>query len=261
MTALITLLVIITVSMLVVRIGSISLQMTGLSKEVASFQAQSAFSGVGFTTAESESVVSHPVRRRLVRVLMLMGTAGITSAVATLIMAFTQSTEEDWPHRLAALLGGVLLLVLVSRLRLINTILTWAITKALAKWTKIAVHDYEQILQVSRGYSLAQILLEEGEWLSHKSLRQLNLTSEGVLVLSIARQDGMVLGAPDPDTVVHPGDKLFCYGLEANLANLSERRIGSAGEQAHRQMMIRHKLSQTAEIALDRETGTQQAVK
>lgn len=47
MAVLIFLLVAIAISMLVVRIGAIALQMTGLSADVASFQAQSAFSGVG----------------------------------------------------------------------------------------------------------------------------------------------------------------------------------------------------------------------
>lgn len=56
MLALISLLVIVTVSIIIVRIGSVALTMTGVSKDLAVFQAQSAFSGVGFTTDESESV-------------------------------------------------------------------------------------------------------------------------------------------------------------------------------------------------------------
>jgi len=78
MIALISLLVIITVSLIVIRMGAVALSMTGISEDMAVFQAQSAFSGVGFTTKESESVVNHPVRRRIIRLLMLMGNAGIT---------------------------------------------------------------------------------------------------------------------------------------------------------------------------------------
>jgi hypothetical protein len=59
MVALTSLLVVITISIAVVRMGSVALVMTGLSKDHAVFQAQSAFSGVGFTTTESESVVGH----------------------------------------------------------------------------------------------------------------------------------------------------------------------------------------------------------
>ena len=69
-------------SIIFVRIGAVALEMTGLSREVATFQAQSAYTGVGFTTSESEYVVSYPVRRRIIRILMLVGSAGIASAMA-----------------------------------------------------------------------------------------------------------------------------------------------------------------------------------
>ena len=84
MVALISLLVIITLSIVAVRIGAIALELTGLSPEIASFQAQSAFSGAGFTTSEAEVIVSHPVRRRIVRILILFGSAGLTTSIATL---------------------------------------------------------------------------------------------------------------------------------------------------------------------------------
>ena len=80
MIALLSLLMVILFSIIFVRIGAVALEMTGLSREVATFQAQSAYTGVGFTTSESEYVVSHPVRRRIIRILMFVGSAGIASA-------------------------------------------------------------------------------------------------------------------------------------------------------------------------------------
>ncbi|MFA5411633.1 MAG: potassium transporter TrkA, partial [Candidatus Omnitrophota bacterium] len=88
MIAIFGLLIIILLSIIVVRIGAVALELTGLSPEIASFQAQSAFSGVGFTTLESEAIVTHPLRRRIVRVLILLGSAGITTSMATLVLAF-----------------------------------------------------------------------------------------------------------------------------------------------------------------------------
>jgi Trk-type K+ transport system membrane component len=57
-------LLIFAISLLIVRIGSIALQMTGLSPNVASFQSVSAFSGAGYTTEEAEQTVSTPGRRK-----------------------------------------------------------------------------------------------------------------------------------------------------------------------------------------------------
>ncbi|WP_337954338.1 hypothetical protein [Aciduliprofundum sp. MAR08-339] len=71
MIALISLLIVILFSIIFVRFGAVALEMTGLSREVATFQAQSAYTDVGFTTGESEYVMSHPVRRKIILILSL----------------------------------------------------------------------------------------------------------------------------------------------------------------------------------------------
>ena len=50
-----------------------------------------AFSGVGFTTQESETLMGHSLRRKILSFLMLMGSAGLTSAIATLILTFVSA--------------------------------------------------------------------------------------------------------------------------------------------------------------------------
>lgn len=85
LTALVTLLVI-------GRLASMALMMTGLSKDVARFQSRSALTGAGFTTRESESVVDHPVRRRIVELLMIAQSAGLATIVVSLILSFSGQT-------------------------------------------------------------------------------------------------------------------------------------------------------------------------
>ena len=67
MYALVSLLLVASLSLLVIRVGSVALSMTGLSEEVASFQSLSAFSGAGFTTEEAERTIAYPARRRVRR--------------------------------------------------------------------------------------------------------------------------------------------------------------------------------------------------
>lgn len=88
MFAVASLLVVILLALLVMRVATVVLTLTGLSRESARFQARSALTGVGFTTREAESVVNHPVRRRVVMLLMLIGSAGVISVVTTLILSF-----------------------------------------------------------------------------------------------------------------------------------------------------------------------------
>lgn len=91
MGAIISLLVIAGVSLIIVRIGSIAMMMTGLSWEVANFQAYSAFFGVGFTTAEAELAISTPQRRRIIKHLILTGNLGLTAALGSGIVAFVKA--------------------------------------------------------------------------------------------------------------------------------------------------------------------------
>lgn len=73
MLSIVSLLIVLTLSILVTRIATVALAHTGLSRESAKFQARSAFTGVGFTTNESEKVVNHPIRRRILLLRMLLG--------------------------------------------------------------------------------------------------------------------------------------------------------------------------------------------
>lgn len=115
MLALFSLLIIILLSIVVVRIGAIALELTGLSPEIASFQAQSAFSGVGFTTREAEAIVTHPVRRRIVRILILLGSAGVTTSIATLVLAFVGQTGKGMLVRGQTLISGLVVIFFFAR--------------------------------------------------------------------------------------------------------------------------------------------------
>ena len=76
-------LLVITVSFVIVRIGAIAFNLTGLEWSLAKFQALSCFSTTGFTTRESELIVSDPKRRRIASILMVLGNAGLVTLVAT----------------------------------------------------------------------------------------------------------------------------------------------------------------------------------
>jgi hypothetical protein len=59
-------------SLVITRVATVALTLTGLSEEAATLQARSTFTGIGFTTREAEYVVDHPVRRRIVVTFMLL---------------------------------------------------------------------------------------------------------------------------------------------------------------------------------------------
>lgn len=52
-------------SFLIVRAASVALMITGMEKKKARFQASSRFSGTGFMTKDTESVMDHPQRQKI----------------------------------------------------------------------------------------------------------------------------------------------------------------------------------------------------
>ena len=214
MVAIFSLLIIILLSIIAVRIGAIALELTGLSAEIASFQAQSAFSGVGFTTRESEAIVTHPLRRQIVRVLILMGSAGVTTSIATLVLAFIGQTGKNIMTRGETLLIGLLVIFLLSRSKYIYNIMKRVITSALKKWTTLRIYDYEQMFGLSEGFAISKITVGKNSALKEKQLKDLRLELEHILILAIYRKAGTkkhLIGAPHGEEVIKAGDELICY--------------------------------------------------
>ncbi|MDD5291942.1 MAG: TrkA C-terminal domain-containing protein [Candidatus Omnitrophica bacterium] len=214
MIALFSLLIIIIMSVVVVRIGSIALELTGLSPEIASFQAQSAFSGVGFTTQESEAIVTHPLRRRIIRILILFGSAGVTTSIATLVLTFVGETGKDLLIRGLTLLLGVLVIFLFARSRHLYVLMRKVISRALEKWTTFRIFDYEQLLGLGEGYSITRATVRSDSWLVGKKLSDLRLDKDGVLILAIYRKvhkKEVFIGAPAGETDIKGRDVLICY--------------------------------------------------
>lgn len=91
MIAALTLLFLLAASMMVVRIGSSALRLTGMSQTIARFQALSAFSGTGFTTSEAEEMMHHPTRRKILVLLMVIGSLGVVTVLSTVILGLVNS--------------------------------------------------------------------------------------------------------------------------------------------------------------------------
>lgn len=225
MIALLSLLIIITLSIIVVRIGGVALELTGLSSDIASFQAQSAFSGVGFTTKESEAIVAHPVRRRIIRVLILLGGAGVTTSIATLVLAFVGQKGKDVLIKAEFLLLGLFIIFLFARSKYINRVMKGLIIKALKRWTKLRIYDYEQLFGLGEGYAIGKITVMKDNPCRNKSISDLKPQLKDVLILAIYRTKGKkreFIGAPHGDITLNVGDELICYAKEGVINKIFE---------------------------------------
>lgn len=249
------------VSMTIIRFGATALRMTGLSTDVARFQAKSAFSGVGYTTSESELVISHPLRRRIVSLMVTVGNFGVPAMMAAILLAF-QGAEDAFmgAQRIAAVLCILICLAIIARSQWIDGIIEHIIEWLLARWTEIEVVDYQSVLEVERGYRVARLPIKADSWLAQgSSLRDLRLAQAGVLVIGIHR-GGDYIGTPGADVVILPGDELMVYAAQSTIEELSTRTTGYEGDVRHLEAMRRHDEVRKRESAMLHQASMRAAV-
>lgn len=229
----ISLLLIAGVTLLISRLGAIALTATGLPRPIAKFQARSALSGAGYTTNESESVVSHPARRRIVMTLMTVGSLSTAGIIASLIATFGDVSAYGVGFRRGMMIiVGIFVMWIVLRTPALDRLLARMFAGVVKRMTEVDIRDYGNMLRLSGDYGISELLIEPSDWLADKTLSALDLSHEGLLVLGIVRGDHYY-GAPKGTYRARAGDTLLVYGPVERLAELDEREQGEAGDEAH----------------------------
>ncbi len=248
-------LTVLSLSMLITRIAAIALSLTGLSDEAARFQARSAFTGTGFTTAEAENVVDHPIRRRIIMMLMVARSAGFVSIIISIILSFGSEGAHELSrlYRLSWLIAGVAVLWMLARSKKVEKWLSSIIKKALNHWTDLEARDYAELLKLSGEYTVREIQVQEDDWVSNKKLGDCELHHEGILILGIYRHNGEYLGAPTLETAIEAGDTMILYGRAEALEDLDVRKAGAEGEARHKAASSDHRQEQAGQAEKDQQ--------
>lgn len=251
MIPLLSLLLILVLSVIVTRVSTMALMHTGLSRETAGFQARSAFTGAGFTTSESERIVTHPVRRRIVMLLMMIGNAGLVTAVASLMLTFVgKPSGFGTGTKIFLLAAGVALLWAVTMSAWVEQRLSRLIEWTLRRYTRLDVQDYAALMHIADDYRVSELKVQRDDWIAGRTLRANGLREEGLLVLGIESPDGRYLGAPQPETRIKAGDRLVVYGRGDKLQELDCRKRDREGDRAHHRAVAAHKRSEDTREAV-----------
>lgn len=168
MLALISLFVILFIVFIIITVGSVALELTGLSSELANFQAISAFSGAGFTTAESETISTDQNRRNLIKTLIVLGNIGLTTSMATLILTFVGQDTTGAVQKLIILIPGLTLGVFIFRSKPVQFALRSIIKNVLRKFSTETIMDYNEVLGLGKGFSICKIHVGKDEWMLEK---------------------------------------------------------------------------------------------
>lgn len=226
--------VILILSSFILKTGTVLLKLTGLSYDVARFQARSAFTGTGFTSRESEVILSHPIRRNVISTMMLLGNVGFVTFVSSLVLSFVNvNSLVLLTTKGYYIAGGLFFLFVLGRSKMLDRILRPVMEWALKRITKVHTKDYDNLLNLSGEYEIIKFYVDLDSWLINKDLKEAKLSEEGILILGITRDDGYFIGAPTGNTNILIHDTVVIYGREDQLKALGSRRAGEEGDQEH----------------------------
>jgi hypothetical protein len=197
---------------LIVEISAIALHMTGLSMRASRFQAMSAFTSTGFTTKESEDVLSNKQRRRIIMTLMVVGFITWASLVSLFMNAFF-SKHELLPSLLqvSGLLIIFMVIIFLARYRPFVKGFRKRITEVLENKTTLKQRPFDEILRLSRDYGIAEVTLTKDNPNIGLKIKETNFRDNDILILAVERGE-RVIPAPKANDVLKENDVLICYG-------------------------------------------------
>ncbi|MEZ5409401.1 MAG: TrkA C-terminal domain-containing protein [Acidimicrobiales bacterium] len=228
MIALISFLVLIAVFLTAARAATVVLEVTGMDRQAAEFQARSALMGVGFTTLESEAITNHPVRRRLVLWLMTFGNAGVITGIGSFIIAFGDAPALQTLLRSGELLAGAVLLLISVHVSAANRLIARVTRAALRRFTSLEISNLTILLPRGGRWVVAELRVERDSGLDGRSFTDLDLRGHDISVLGVRRRDGTYIGSPAEATRLALGDVVTLYGRIAQLTALARPRPSGA---------------------------------
>lgn len=238
MIAAITLFLVVALSALITRIATIALTYTGLSTQSARFQARSAYTGAGFTTSESEKIMNHPVRRKIIFNLMLIGNAGIVTVMSSLILTFVlPNTLSSKLYGLGIVVIGMALIWWAIKSKWVDRGLSKIIDRMLKKYTVLEIQDYAAVLHLKDDYKISEKKIDEDDWLANKTLIELDLRHEGITILGVDRINEDYFGSPTGNFKLLPKDVITVYGKAEGITNLYARKKDFIAEIQHREFV------------------------
>jgi len=214
-------LIFIAVWLLVVWIGSIVLESTGMERSRARFQALSALSGTGFTTSRAEEIDENPKRRRVISYLMFIGNAGIITLLLLVIVYARAGIVAPSIPTIVISVAVLLAIGFSLWFRLIDK-LTNVILRLVEKEHVISSHIARKILYQADDYALVRIALGKMSRIIGLNIKEAGFQQNSITVLVIERGKN-VLSHPRIEEKLMAGDYLLCYGKLADINAIIKR--------------------------------------
>ncbi len=192
-------------------------RLTGLPSEKARFQVISLLTGTGFTTRESEIILSSRRRRRLARVTMLFGYVFNITIVSAFINVFISMKLTQVQHQFLVLLIPLGTLALIFICMRVPKIHAWGDNLLMRAADRVfdRQETFNAIMLIDNigSESIAQVTLRHiPDEYSGRTLAETQLRAETGILVMLVERNGEKPAPAQADTVFETGDQLTVFG-------------------------------------------------
>ena len=189
---------------------------TGLPDDKARFQVISLLTGCGFTTHESELLLTTRSRRRLARITMLFGYVFNITIVSAFINVFLSLKVSELAADLVSSIIPLLAILFILAFMRVPKVRAWGdrlIEKLAGRIVHKDIANTIWLMDYIGQEPIAQVTLNEvPEAFQNKPLSASGLKLDyGILVMLVEPKGGKAEPA-SANTVFQPGDKLTVFG-------------------------------------------------
>lgn len=223
-TSALLIMIFIVVYVILIEIYNVLFRISGLTKDKSRFQVISLLTNSGYTTKESEIIVTNKFRRRLAIASMLTGyifTAVIVSLIINLVSNFDANQIADNILWFAIAFGAFVLILIVSNIPFVK--------KAFDKMIENAAHsimrhsNYGNVITILDEYEkdcIAEIYINKlPEFLEGKSIFESRIKDLYRMNVLMVKRKGRMIDVTK-DTHIQVKDTLVIFGSQQNIKDL-----------------------------------------
>lgn len=222
--AIILILGFILIYILLIKIFTTLLRLTGVTNAKAKFQAISLISNTGFTTNEAEIITTSKARRNIAIAAMISGhvfSVVIVSLIINLISVFSMQELKSNYVNIILVFVGFFAIFIIFKIPFIKK----GYEKLLEKFAMkiMGTSQHENLIALLDNYgkeSVAEVTINRlPTIMKDKCLNDINLRDLYKINVLSVRRKGRAL-AVDKNTMLQEGDILILYGLHQNIIDL-----------------------------------------
>lgn len=226
--ALLILLFLVILYISIIEIFTIIFMLTGVSNTRAKFQVISLLTNCGFTTTESEIIVSSRKRRKVAITIMLFGNifnVAIVSLLVNMVIYFSKNKYFNVFHSILYLLSFLAFITIIKKIPFFRVTFDNIVKRIATKVIFSKKANPMLIFDNFHGFVIAEIkIVEIPEKLNNRTLLESSISKDyGIRVLNIKRDD-VLMGDISKDEVLMKNDRVMVYGHLGNIIKIFEQK-------------------------------------